>query len=170
MIRVFFASIPLLLGVTLLETQVFTNITVLPAVPDLALIAVLYLSLHNGPLLGEITGFFSGLILDFISGGPFGLNCFMRTVIGFVCGLFRRTLNTRSFFVQLVLVFFATILKALLRLLAAFLYPHGNIMVYNFFSVSFATELGFNIAAMFILFWLLSLGKLLFVIPEERNI
>jgi rod shape-determining protein MreD len=170
MIRVFFASIAVLLGVTLIETQVFSNIVALPAVPDLALIALLFLSLHNGPLLGETTGFFSGIILDFISGGPFGLNCFVRTVIGFVCGLFRRTLNTRSFLVHIVLVFFAMILKNLLRALTAFLYPQGNIMVYNFFSRVFAMELGMSIVATPIIYWILSLGKSLFIIPEERDV
>jgi hypothetical protein len=61
-------------------------------------------------------------------------------------------------------------LKALLRLLVAFLYPLGNIAVYDFFSVSFAAEIGFNIASAPIMFWLLSLGKSLFIIPEERNV
>jgi hypothetical protein len=69
-----------------------------------------------------------------------------------------------------VLVFFAIILKNLLRALAAFLYPQGNIMVYNFFSAVFAAELGMSIVATPIIFWILSLGKSLFVIPGERNV
>jgi rod shape-determining protein MreD len=60
MIRTFFASIAVLLAVTIVETEVFANITALPAIPDLTLIALLYISLYNGPLFGETAGFFFG--------------------------------------------------------------------------------------------------------------
>jgi rod shape-determining protein MreD len=170
MIRTFTAAVMMLLGVTLFETLVFTNITVLPALPDLTMLAVMYLSLHNGPLFGETTGFLSGLMLDFLSGCPFGFNCFMRTIIGFLSGLFRRAINTRFFLVHAAFGFFGVLLKALLRFFLAFLYPNINIKIYDIFSIQFASELGLNTIVAPLVFWMLSWVRNLLILPQERNL
>ncbi|MDR3284508.1 MAG: rod shape-determining protein MreD [Treponema sp.] len=170
MIRTFTAAIMMLLSVTLFETLVFTNITFLPTLPDLTMLAVMYLSLHNGPLFGETSGFLSGLMLDFLTSGPFGLNCFMRTIIGFLSGLFHRAINTRFFLVHMALGFFGVLLKALLRFFLAFVYPNSNIVTYDIFSIQFASELGLNAAAAPLVFWILSWTRNLLILPKERNL
>ena len=65
MIRSFFSSALVLLCTALVETAVFSNITSLPAIPDLSLICVLYLSLSNGMFnkLLNTEGFFIPLVL-----------------------------------------------------------------------------------------------------------
>jgi rod shape-determining protein MreD len=168
MIRVLLSSTVMLLGAMQLEALLFSNVTVLPAMPDIVLFATLFFALHNGSLVGETAGFISGLLLEFVGGGPFGLNCFVRTILGFTCGLFRRTLNTKLFLVPMALGCGATIFKVLLRFLAAFLFPGGNITVYQLASVTFATELGLNTVAAPVVFWILSWGKGLFILPEEQ--
>ena len=75
-----------LLGFVLFETAVLSNIVILPVVPDLLLICSLYFSLQNGRLFGVASGFTGGLFLDFVSACPFGFNCLLRTIIGYVAG------------------------------------------------------------------------------------
>ena len=79
MIRRWITIICILLVAALLETALLSNIIFLPAVPDLLLLIVLYLSVYNGSLTGETAGFVSGLMLDFLTAAPLGLNCLLRT-------------------------------------------------------------------------------------------
>src|SRR5574344_2608357 len=114
MIKSFSVSTIIILCAALIESAVLANITVLPAVPDIVLICVLFFSIENGKLLVETTGFVSGLFLDFISASPFGLNCLLRTILGYVGGLFNKTFNTDGFFIPSLLGLCTTISKALL--------------------------------------------------------
>ena len=70
-----------LLGI--FETAILSHIRFLPALPDLILILVVYIALHNGTVAGVTAGFFSGLIFDFLSLAPMGLHSFVFTVLGF---------------------------------------------------------------------------------------
>ena len=143
MIKSFSVSTLILLCVTLLESAVLANISVLPVVPDLALICVLYFSIENGKLMGEATGFVSGVFLDFLSACPFGLNCLLRTIIGFIGGIFNKTLNTEGFFIPALLGLCATVLKAILLWIISLLYP-SSVVAYNPFTIVFLFELLFN--------------------------
>ena len=58
MIRSFLSSSLILLCAAVLESAVLSNMTILPAIPDLSLICVLFFALNNGKILGETTGFF----------------------------------------------------------------------------------------------------------------
>ena len=55
-----FISAFILFCTALVETAILSNITVLPAVPDLLLLCSVYLSLLNGRGTGEADGFISG--------------------------------------------------------------------------------------------------------------
>ena len=128
----------------------------MPAIPDLILLAVLFISVYNGSLTGEVTGFFSGLFLDFLSAAPMGLNCLLRTIIGFLTGLFHNTLNVNGFFIPALLGFIATLLKAFLIQVISFFFPEG-IISYQIFSTEFLTELTLNTLLAPVMFSLLSL-------------
>ena len=93
MIRKALVIFVILLVVVLFETALLSNIVFLPVVPDLLLLVVLYISVFNGSLVGETTGFVSGLLLDFITAAPLGLNCLLRTLMGFLAGFFHNLLN-----------------------------------------------------------------------------
>ena len=54
-----------LLGV--FETAILSHIQLLPALPDLILILVVYIALYNGTVVGIMAGVLSGLIFDFLS-------------------------------------------------------------------------------------------------------
>ncbi|MDE5898834.1 MAG: rod shape-determining protein MreD, partial [Treponemataceae bacterium] len=87
MTKSFLVSAALLLCLALVETAILSNITFLPAVPDLVLICSLYLSFLNGRGMGEACGFSAGLFYDFLSGVPFGFNCLLRTLLGYFAGM-----------------------------------------------------------------------------------
>lgn len=131
------------LGFALLETAVLSNIVVLPAVPDFVLIVSLYLSIHNGRLFGACAGFSSGLIMDFLSSTPFGLNCLVRTIIGYLLGFFVKTLNINGILFPFLLGAAGTLLKAVILWLVSVFYPNVN-LVYSIITPVFAFEILLN--------------------------
>ena len=167
MILAFLLSTFILLVSTLVQAAILSNITFLPSVPDLCLICVLYFSLHNGKLFGETNGFISGLFLDFLSAGPLGLNCLMRTIIGYVGGIFNKTINTEGFFIPVLLGACATVLKVLITWLLSFLFPN-SIIAYNPFTILFVFEIAINSLLTPIMFKILGLfSKTLVLKPEN---
>ncbi len=167
MIFAFLLSTFILLVSTLVQAAILSNITFFPAVPDLCLICVLYFSLHNGKFFGETNGFLSGLFLDFLSAGPLGLNCLIRTIVGYVGGIFNKTINTEGFFIPVLLGACATALKVIVTWLLSFLFPN-SIIAYNPFSVLFVFEIAVNSLLSPILFKILGLfSKTLVLKPEN---
>ncbi len=166
MIKSFFVSVFILLCTAMVEAAILSNISILPAIPDLSLICVVYFATHNGKLMGEVTGFISGLILDFLSAGPFGLNCLFRTIIGYIGGLFNKTVNTDGFVVPLILGLGATLMKALIFFVLSYLYPTA-VMRYNPFSWLFLCELIFTVILTPLLFKFLSLFRKVIVLNPE---
>jgi len=133
----------ILLGFALLESAVLSNIIFLPVIPDFLLICVIYYSFQHGKTIGETSGFMSGLFIDFLSGCPFGLNCLLRTVIGYVCGFFNRTFAMEGFLVPAALSLVATIFKVLLTQIISLFYP-SVVNSYHIFSLDFGFELLMN--------------------------
>ena len=143
MIRPFLTVCLFFLGFTLFESAILSNLMFLPTIPDFLLLCSLYFSVQNGTLFGTTTGFVSGLFLDFLSAAPFGLNCLLRTIIGYIGGLFQKSLNINGILLPMVLGFVATLAKAGLVWTVALFYPLG-IQTYELFSVSFVVELTLN--------------------------
>lgn len=137
------------------ETAILTNIVFLPVIPDLLLLFTVYVSIHRGSLIGETNGFFSGLFLDVLSASPLGLNALLRTVVGFIAGLFYLTLNTNGFIVPVFLGFCATLLKALLQQILSFFFPN-IVYTYSFLNVNIWLECIVNGLLSPVLFYLFS--------------
>lgn len=127
----------------ILETAVFSNLLFLPAVPDFLLLCILYVSLNNGSLYGSAAGFVSGLFLDFVSASPFGLNCLLRTIIGYFSGKLNKTLNINGFLLPVLAGFCATLVKALVIWIISFFFP-GSVVSYNLISSKFLFSLAAN--------------------------
>ena len=62
MVKSYFSSFLILVVFVLFETALLSNIFFLPAIPDFLLLCVLYFSIRNGKVAGEVTGFVSGLL------------------------------------------------------------------------------------------------------------
>ena len=152
-----------LLGV--FETAILSHIRFLPALPDLILILVVYIALHNGTVAGITAGFFSGLIFDFLSLAPMGLHSFVFTAFGFLYGILYRKYNVRRFFFPLILGLSATFLKAGILLILHILFGQ-SIQVYNLLAVSFWIEVVENALCAPLLFMLLGVFPNAFEIRE----
>ena len=166
MFKSFLCSFLILLCSVIVETSILSNISFIPAVPDLALICVLYFSFLNGKNYGQVSGFLSGLLLDFLSGSPLGFNCLYRTVIGYLSGVFRRTINSSGFIVPSVIGLLATILKVFLIWLISLFFK--SIKIYNIFTVSFLFELVMNVLLTPLMFKFLNSFRRILNIHEEE--
>ena len=157
MVKSILVSSFILFCAVLIETSVLANISFLYVVPDLVLICCVYFSLLNGKGVGQATGFVSGLLLDFITGIPFGFNCILRTVIGYVFGLFTETMILKGFVIPAATVGAATILKSVLISLLRLLFPNVNIFHPGLISNQFLYEFGVNVILSPFVFKFLSL-------------
>ena len=152
-----------LLGV--FETAILSHIRFLPALPDLILILVVYIALHNGTVAGITAGFCSGFIFDFLSLAPMGLHSFVFTALGFLYGLLYGKYNVRRFFFPLILGLSATLFKAGILLLLHVLFGQ-SIQIYNLLAVAFWIEVAENALCAPLLFMLLGLFPNAFAIRE----
>ncbi len=139
MVKSFGISFLILLTLAIVETAILSNITILPAVPDLVLLGSIYISLVNGRGMGELSGFSSGLIMDFLGGAPFGFNCIFRTIIAYISGFFGGTINYNGFLIPFVIGLIATVSKAFLIWIISLFYT--SVLNYTIFSLPFLFEL-----------------------------
>jgi len=65
----------------ILQSTILSRLAVYHAIPDLTLGVLLFTAYLNGPMTGQITGFSSGLILDFLSAAPWASICLSVTFL-----------------------------------------------------------------------------------------
>ncbi len=143
-----------LLGI--FQTAVLSHIQFLPALPDLILLLVIYTAFTYGTVQGIISGFFSGLMFDFLSISPFGLHAFIFTSIGFMYGLLYGKYNVQAALFPYFFGFLGTCFKAVIVMVLYFLF--GSIIhIYDLNSSVFWFEAGINTILAPIFFFLCNL-------------
>ncbi|MDR3166971.1 MAG: rod shape-determining protein MreD [Treponema sp.] len=150
----------------ILQSTLLSYITVhfhLP-VPDLVMGIIVFTAYVNGSMSGQITGFFAGLLLDFLSAAPLGLNAFIRTLAGALTGFMREAFFLDVLFLPMILCGCATVFKALLLFVLNFLFAG---MVHSYSNSVFWFELLFNTLSAPFLFAFLKLFKSLLL--ERRK-
>ena len=130
----------ILLCAVIIESSILSNISFIYIVPDLVLICSIYFFFFFGKLVGETTGFISGLLLDFITGIPFGFNCLFRTIIGYVYGFFAKNVIISGFILPMLCVGIGTIAKTLMVELLGLLFPNVHIYIPGLISYDFLFE------------------------------
>jgi rod shape-determining protein MreD len=158
----------LILTAALLQSTLFFRLSIRYAVPDIALLILVFISYTNGRHVGQISGFLGGLLLDFISFAPLGLNMFIRTVIGSLAGLLRGAFFLDPVFLPMVLCAGATFLKAGFLAALSLLFS-GGIPAYNFSVATFWIELGLNTLLAPFLFAFLRLFSNLLIIKTGSD-
>jgi rod shape-determining protein MreD len=103
---------------------------------------------------GQISGFLSGLLLDFLSAAPLGMNCFVRTLIGALTGIFKGALFLDLFIMPIILCALATLIKALIIYIIHLIFGPA-VPAYSFSSSILWIELGLNCLSAPLLFFLL---------------
>ncbi|MGP1593782.1 MAG: rod shape-determining protein MreD [Treponema sp.] len=150
------------------DTAVLSHIDALIMRPDLILLLVLYSAVTNGSIPGMITGFFSGLLFDFLSLAPFGLHSCIFTCVGFLYGYVYKKYNIRTIFFPCLFGITATVLKAAVIFCLRFLF--GEIIhVYSIVSFSFWFEAILNTLCAPLMFLLLRLFPSAFEIGEYKQ-
>jgi len=157
-----------ILVAAILQSTLLSRLALYHAVPDLALGILVFVSYQNGVMHGQMTGFVSGLCLDFLSAAPLGLNALVRTFTGAAAGLLRGTFFLDVLFLPMLLCGGATVFKALfvyaLHLLFGVVVP-----AYTLGAPVFWVELVFNTLLAPFLFSFLKLFKPL-LIDERRGV
>ena len=111
--------------------------------PDLALVIIVFSAYVNGPMVGQLSGFFSGFLLDILSAAPPGLNNFIRTLTGFLTGLLKGRFFLDAFMLPMVLCACATLFKAVILFFLNLILPHA-IPAYSFVTPVLWAELALN--------------------------
>lgn len=170
MIKSFLISSLIVFCAALIESSILSNISFLLVVPDLILICSIYFSTLNGRFYGETNGFISGLILDFLTGTPLGMNCLYRVLIGYLFGLFSESLIVSGIIMPMLTVGIGTILKRLFIILISIFYPKINLNIYGFISPNFLFEFIANVFLAPIIFKFLSFFKKFLSIKDTKEI
>jgi rod shape-determining protein MreD len=151
----------------ILQSTILARLSLYHAVPDLALGILVFSAYNNGVMTGQLTGFVSGLLLDFLSAAPLGLNTFVRTLIGALTGLIQGTFFSGKeilplVFFPMVLCGGATLFKALILWVLHLLFTEA-VPAYSVTSPMLWMEFIFNTLSAPFLFALLGLFKKLLV-------
>jgi rod shape-determining protein MreD len=125
-----------------LQSTLLSHFALYRAVPDIALGVLVFSAYRNGAMTGQVAGFFSGFLLDFLSAAPLGLNALVRTIIGTLSGLMKGTFSD-VFFLPPLLCAAATLVKAACLFILHLLFP-GSIPSYSLSSPVLWVELGLN--------------------------
>jgi len=144
-----------------IQSTLLSRLTLFGAVPDLALGIIVYSAYVNGVMTGQLSGFFSGITIDFLSASPPGLNALVRTLIGALAGVMKGTFFLDGIFLPMVLSASATLLKAIILFLLSLLFM-GSVPSYNFLAPVLWAEIALNTLSAPILFAMLKrFGSLL---------
>lgn len=118
--------------------------------PDLLFIVIIYTSYTFGSFYGEVTGFISGILQDAASNSPLGMLAFPKVALGFIVGMFGRTVIKNNIIAVLLLLFAASLVKGIILIFLGYIfYPSmvssvlGVIIPESFYNAILAPPLFF---------------------------
>jgi rod shape-determining protein MreD len=158
MIRSVIWTIVISIAAAILQSTLIAKIAFLNVIPDLALCVLVFSAYVNGTMTGQVSGFLSGLFIDFLSGAPIGMNALIRTIIGALAGLFKDSLFLGYVIMPIILCAIATAIKALI-MFALHLIMGSAVPAYSLTSLVLWIELGLNALCAPLLFLLLRIFK-----------
>jgi rod shape-determining protein MreD len=159
MIRSVIWTVVLSVAAAILQSTLIARITFFNNVkPDLALCVLVFSAYVNGTMAGQVSGFLSGLFIDFLSAAPIGMNSLIRTLIGALTGLFKDSLFLGYVIMPVILCAAATVIKALM-IFILHLIMGSVIPAYSFTDSVFWIELGLNAVSAPLLFLILRIFK-----------
>jgi rod shape-determining protein MreD len=142
----------------LLQSTLLARLAIFHTIPDLALGVLVYTAYVNGTMTGQVTGFTSGFVLDFLSASPLGFNALLRTILGALAGMLKGTFFLDVAILPIALCASATLMKALIAAVVSFLFA-GAVPAYNLDTPTLWIELAYNAIAAPPLFAFLNLFK-----------
>jgi len=126
-------------------------VAVLGVVPDLSMIALIYVSFRNESLQGQVAGFVAGLLQDGVSSSPFGLNAFVKTCLAWAFNALSGKFYIDGVFVPMAFGLAGTLAKAVLTLVLSWIFP-AVVATYDFLGPALWVEAAYNAALSPVLF------------------
>jgi rod shape-determining protein MreD len=123
----YFKPLLIFFPVVLIQLTVIPLLSIQEVVPDLLLIAVVYLSISYGQVFGTVTGASYGLLLDLISGNLIGSNMLSKTVAGFIAGYFSSETRRDKY----LYTYFFSIVVLLTGLVDAIIFSFFSVIEFN---------------------------------------
>jgi len=165
-VKVFLPTILIILAI-IIQSTLLSRIAVWGVTPDIALILIVFFSNRYGSLRGQISGFASGLIEDFISLSPLGFHAFIKTLSGFIFGLTKGRIFLDPVFIPLVLTAAATLFKHLMAGLLGVIFVAPD-LIGPVFTLKLGIEIGLNAIISPFLFGLLRLFKIFKRVKQDE--
>lgn len=167
MVRRWLLSFGLVSLLIVVQSTWLDYIAVYSVVPDLSLIAVVYIAFKSPSLQGQSVGFAAGLLQDGVSAAPFGLNAFIKTAVAWLANLLSGKFYIDRLLIPVIFGFAATLAKAV-YLAALSTFFAGKVFSYDFLDRVLWIEAGYNAVAAPILFLALSPLDRFLIPPEKR--
>jgi rod shape-determining protein MreD len=167
-IRTIVLSSLLLLGCSYVQSTWLGAIAILGVTPDLALVALIWISYKNGPVEGPVSGFISGLAEDILSASPLGFNAFLKTCVATCASLLHGVFFIDRLVVPFALGALGTLAKALSAGLLSLLFS-GKVQCYNILDRVLWIEVAYNGLVAPIIFFVLSLLRRILVTERGRE-
>ena len=102
--------VPLLALVTIIQTTLLPMFLPGPVRPDLMLMLVVGWGVVHGDGQATLWGFGGGIMLDLVSGTPFGLHAISLGAIGFLADTLQTNFFRSNIFIPLATIFVATLI------------------------------------------------------------
>jgi rod shape-determining protein MreD len=166
-LKVIIVTLILLLTAIILQSTLLNYIAINGVKPDLSLIILVFISYKRGSMVGEVSGFFSGLFEDFITIMPLGFTSIIKTIVGFLFGLLQGNIILDLIFIPILFIVAATLIKGLLIWIIALLFSlsqYGG----NLFHINTLIELAYNALLSPFIFALLALFKMFREVDKEK--
>lgn len=165
-VKVFILSFLLLFIALILQSTLFEFISIGGAKPDLSLIIIVFIALRKGKNAGQSLGFITGLVEDFLSlPVPVGFSALIKTVIGFLYGLFKGRMFIGPILMPVLIILVATIIKIVLAIVVSFIFPLNGV---SFLSFRLLLEIVYNCFFAPFIFWFLNLFKTFKITDKEK--
>lgn len=113
--------IVVLITALLLQTTIFSDVTLVRAKPELVYLVAIVFAILEGPNAGAVVGFFGGMAQDFLSTAPKGITALTLTLLGYVIGLLRQYIVSPSPALPTFLVAIGTFAGVMFHGLVSFL-------------------------------------------------
>lgn len=146
-----FVSFLLILQSTLLQA-----VSIAGAVPDLSLVAILWLSYHTLRSEGPIAAFFAGFSADFISSSPLGYHSFQFSVIAWCASLLSRAIRIEGPFLPILFGAAGTLVKFVSGLILSWILGQDRILAGSFLEGRLWVQVAYNAALSPFLFYALA--------------
>lgn len=101
----------ILIVLVIVESTLLSQIQFYGFTLKLSFVLFLFMSLGQGAFKAEIMGFAYGLVLDFLSLSPLGLNCFVHTFLGWLVGKLKGKFSMDPVFLPILFSAVATLLR-----------------------------------------------------------